>query len=173
MSNAATQRQPEVAPLKLRPAVPGDVAFLSSTWKQNFWRESPWANRIRWPIFDAGHAPIVQRLLERSKVLVACDPTLEDEIAGYAIFSHEPNVLHWAYVKPAFRRAGVFAQLLAATGFPADLSGVEITHGTRAWFSASPMTDRTTGRELKPGRLGLESKYPGAVHNPYRWAGLP
>lgn len=166
MSNAATQRQPEATPLKLRPAVPGDVAFLSSTWKQNFWRESPWANRIRWPIFDAGHAPIVQRLLERSKVLVACDPTLEDEIAGYLVW--EPNVLHWAYVKPAFRRAGVFSSLLAATGLPADLAGVAVTHGTRAWFSASPMTDKATGRELKPGRKGLETLFPLAHHDPYR-----
>jgi hypothetical protein len=152
---------------KIRPATEGDVAFVSSTWKQSFWRESTWANRIRWTVFEPGHAKIVQRLLARSMVLVACDPEVETEDVGYIVF--EPGAIHYAYVKPPFRRAGVLRSLLAETGLPKDLAGVAITHGTRTWFSAPPLVDKPTGKTLKAGRPGLEEKFPKAVHDPYRW----
>lgn len=172
----------------IRSAVETDRAFIASTWAQNFWRESSWANRIRWPIFNAGHAPIIRRLLERSAVLVACDPIATDEIAGYLVYEppltpvapsqdgrpvallrpyHGPAV-HFAYVKPAFRRAGVLRSLLAASELPPTLAGVAVTHGTRAWFSAPDLRD-SQNRVVKPGRPGLEEKFPGAVHDPYRW----
>jgi hypothetical protein len=164
MQHAAVPAQLEP---KIRPADEGDVAFLSSTWKQSFWRESTWANRIRWSVFEPGHAKVIQRLLARSLAIVACDPERETEIAGYLVY--EPGAIHYAYVKPAFRRAGVLRALLAASGLPADLDAVAITHGTRTWFSAPPLVDKPTGKTLKAGRPGLEEKFPKAVHDPYRW----
>jgi hypothetical protein len=155
---------------RIRAAVTGDIAFISSTWKQSFWRESTWANRITWRVFEPGHAKVIASLLEKSHVLIACDPESESEILGYLVFEGLPvNALHFAYVKPSFRHAGVFTALLAATGLPPDLDGVVITHGTRAWFSAPPVVDRPSARELKPGRRGIEEKFPKAVHDPYRW----
>lgn len=142
---------------RIRAAELGDVAFISSTWKQSYWRESPWASRLTWRTFNQQHARVVQRLLALSSALVACDPTRSDAIIGYAVFDRTaPLALHFAYTKPAFRRAGVFRSLLAASGLPADLAGVDVTHATWAWFS----------RAEKPG---LEEFYPLAVNNP-RWA---
>lgn len=153
----------------IRPAVIGDWAFLCATFKQSFWRESPWARRIRWSVFAENHEPIVHRVLQRSEVLVACDRTDEDQIAGYLVFEPKatPPVLHFAYVKPAFRRAGVFRALLGASGLPQDLDGVEVTHATKAWFSLAPVIDKATGAITRDGKPGLEEHF-RAVHNPYR-----
>lgn len=165
---AAASREP-----RIRAAVPDDVPFLSSTWKQQFKFESSWANRIRWPIFSAGHSKVIGRLLQRSLVLVACDPDEASEIFGYLVYEAEPaKLLHFAYTKPAFRRAGIFRSLLAETRFPADLAGVEVTHGTRSWFSSPALLDKATGATVRPARPGLEDRFKGAVYNPYHWIGL-
>jgi GNAT superfamily N-acetyltransferase len=141
----------------VRPAVAGDVAFLSATWKQAAWRGCPAYNRVRWAIFAPHYTEIVGRLLQRCAVLVACDPEHEEEILGYVVTElpvakpgpHEPSALVWAYVRPAFRRAGLFTALIRAAGLPPDLAGVEIVCATRTWFA-------------------IAGKYPGAVHNPFR-----
>jgi GNAT superfamily N-acetyltransferase len=148
----ATAREPRV-----RLAEAGDVAFIASTWKQSYWRESPWASRLRWRTFEPQHGQVVQRLLARSSALVACDPERPADIVGYLVFElPAPAALHFAYVKPAFRRAGVLRALLAASALPADLAGVRVTHATWAWFS-------------RTGKPGLEERYPAAVNNP-SWA---
>jgi hypothetical protein len=151
--------------VKIRPAVPDDAAFVCATWKQSWWRESQWANRVTWAVFEPGHAKVIARLLKDSDVLIACDPITETEIAGYIVFNS--RAVHFAYVKPAFRMAGVLRALLKSTNLPADLAGIFITHGTRAWFSAPPLKDKKTNKTLKPGRLGIEEKFPFAIHNPY------
>lgn len=152
--------------LQIRPAAPGDVAFVSATWKQSYWRESNWANRITWKVFDVGHSRIVRSLLEKSQVLIA--GVGGDDIAGYLVF--EPGVsaaVHYAYVKPSFRKMGVLRALLYASGLPDGLSGCVVTHGTRAWFSAPPVIDKSTRAVLKPARPGMEEKY-RATYDPYR-----
>ena len=151
----------------IRLADPGDLHFFLSTWKQHFWQESPWANRIRWQLFKERHSLILQRLLARSEVLVACDPRDQGEIAGYIVFEPAIPALHWVYVKPSMRMAGVGTALLQASGLPQDLQGVRITHGSRSWFSAPPV--KRDGQTVKPGRPGLEEKFPGAIHDPYLW----
>lgn len=159
MSSAApsTRSPASASAWRVRPAAVDDVAFIASTWKQNFWRESHWGRRIRWAVFAPSHAVIIQRLLERSLVLVACDPEREEEILGYLVFELVPiaGAVHFAYVKPAFRHAGVLRSLLADSGLPPDLADVQITHATWSWLSS-------------PGKPGIEEKFPKAVHDPYR-----
>lgn len=155
---------------KIRPAEAGDVAFLFATWKQSFWRDSPWAKRLRWGIFAPNHDKVIRKILARAQVFVACEPEHQDEIAGYFVFELAPlPCAHFAYVKPAFRRDGVFTQLIAASGLPPDLAGVHVTHGTKAWFSIPAVVDRPSGTVVKEERPGIEQKYPQAIHNPYVW----
>lgn len=151
---------------RVRPAVVDDVAFIASTWKQSYWRESAWGSRIRWAIFNPNHARIVAQLLERSRVVVACDTEREGEIFGYLVC--EPDALHFAYTKAAFRRLGVFRSLLGYSGLPANLAGVAITHATRAWLAKPAVVDEMTGAVIRAARRGLEDFYPLAVNNPYR-----
>lgn len=162
MTLAAPVPQPAI---RIRPRLADDTALISATWKQSFWRESLWGHAVRWPVFNAGFSKVVERLLARSTVLVACDPGSDDDILGYLVF--EPGALVWAFVKPAFRRAGIFTALLAATGLPKDLLGIEAVCCTRPWLGWPAMVDKATGAPLKPARPGIGDKFK-ATHNPFR-----
>ena len=155
------------AEFRIRPADVGDVAFVCATWKNSHWRESPWASRLRWAVYAPQHERVIRRLLSRSSVLVACDPTDEAEILGDLVFEPSVPAVHFAYVKPAFRRAGVATALVKASGLPEGLAGVRITHATRAWFSAPPLVK--DGVTVRPARPGIEDLCPGSIHDPYPW----
>lgn len=152
----------------VRPAVPDDLPFIGATWVQSYWQESPWGNRIRWQIFRRGHDKVIRSLLTRSQVLVAHDPSDENEITGYFVYEPAIPAAHWTYVKPAFRKAGIASALLAASGLPHDLSGVSITHATRAWLSLPEMRG-PGGSIVRPMRPGIEEHFPKSIHDPYIW----
>jgi len=156
------------APHHIRPAVPGDLNFVLGTWTNSHWQESPWANRLRWPIYKRGHERIIRSLLARSHVLVAHEPGDENEILGYFVFEPQIPAAHWCYVKPHFRKEGVARALLAHSGLPLDLTGVTITHPTRAWFTVQAQRGQG-GVILRPAKLGLEEKFPLSQHDPYGW----
>lgn len=137
----------------IRPMEASDRSFVLATWLNNYKHESYFAARISDKVFFRHHHDVVERLLARSRVLIACDPGDANEIVGYIVW--EPGVLHWCYVKKAFRQYGLGRALLTATDLPDDLSGVSITHATKMWFSTR-----------KDG-AGLEAKFPHAVYNPY------
>lgn len=146
-------------PIDVRPLREDDVAFVASTWKQSFWRESTWGSRVRWPPFNIGHGRIITELLLRSRVLIANVPGNPGQIMGFLVYELGPKaIVHYAYTKPPYRHAGVLRTLLLVSGLPDDLSGVLVSHATKAWFS-----------NRKDGRRGIEEKYPLAVHDPYAW----
>lgn len=138
---------------KIRPMADTDRSFVIAAWLNNYRRESYFAARVTDKVFFYHHHAIVERLLARSRVLIACDPSDENEIVGYIVW--EPGVLHWVYVKKAFRKFGIGRSLLSATDLPDDLAGVHITHPTKLWFTT------------KQHGEGLEAKFPAAIHNPY------
>jgi hypothetical protein len=140
---------------RVRLAGPADVAFIISTWKQSFKFGSPWANRIRWHVFDEGHTPIVKRMMGRSSIWVACDPSDEMEILGYLVAELNARVIHYVYVKPMFRRAGICGMLFDEVGIPRDLARWTVTHATSLWLTT------------------LEKKCPLCTHDPYRGMTCP
>jgi GNAT superfamily N-acetyltransferase len=141
---------PAPAPVHVRPAVGKDVPFVAWTWKTHYRNSSPWASRITSSVYYQKHDRVVARLMARSSALVA---SIEDELAGYIVF--EARAVHFIYVKPPFRRAGIARALFVASGLPPDLAGVAITHPTWTWFSSHR------------GGSGLEEKFPLAEHDPY------
>ncbi len=158
---------------RIRSAEPDDIPFIVLTWLQSFWQESVWANRVTWQVYKGtegkpGHEEIITRLLSQSAVLVACNPEIESEIAGYFVYEPDPLIAHWAYVKPAFRRLGIARALLKASALPQDLRGVRITHATRSWCTVKPLRD-SVGNVIKPAKIGIEERFKGAVHDPYLW----
>lgn len=154
MTPAAALADP--VPFAIRPARPEDAPLILGTWLEQWFRESYWAHRVRAREFFAGHRPLIVSILEHAQVLAACDATDADSDAGYIVFEAGPRrVLDFIYVKKAFRGMGVGRALLAASGLPQDLAGVGLSHCTRAWFST------------KAHGLGLEARFPSAIHNPY------
>lgn len=143
------------SPFAIRPAKPEDAPLILGTWLEQAFRETPWGRRVRAREFFAGHRPIVVRILERARCLIACDRQDPDTIAGYIVWEQrEFPTVQMVYTKKAYRRMGIARALCRAAGLPEDLDGVRFTHGTRSWFHSKDSP-------------GLEARFPGAVFDPY------
>lgn len=101
--------------INVRPASEADVGFIFNSWLKSFQPAQP---HVPGPVyFDFQHR-VIEQLLKRSTVSVACNPTDVNQIYGYIV--HEVieglPVVHYAYVKHTFRRTGVFKQLMHDVG---------------------------------------------------------
>jgi hypothetical protein len=98
----------ELAPdvsVGFRDMEPGDRKFILSSWLRNHRKAGDWPRRManllgEQAYYDA-HTPVVEKLLERSGALVACNPLTPHQIIGYSVMSD--SVLHWLFVKAPFR----------------------------------------------------------------------
>lgn len=65
--------------------------------------------------YDAQHK-LIEALLKRCTVLVACSTTDNTQLMGYVVVEHidDVPVLHYAYVKHAFRGLGIATLLLTS-----------------------------------------------------------
>ncbi len=161
-------------PALVRLAEPSDVPLVSESWLEAYRNDSPWAHRLTDRVFFAHHQPVVAALLSRSCALVACDPEDPRVVYGAVVWepaTEEGPALHWVYVRKALRRLGVARRLLAETGLPADLAGVNVTHPTYAWYATRRLG--AAGDVVRPGRGGLEELFPLAVVNLYLGLGVP
>lgn len=110
----------ELAPdvlVGFRPMVEDDRRFIMSSWLRGFHQAGDWPRRLgtdRCPqgvpcgccrfthrrFFDE-HGPVLEKLLARSTVTIACNPADEKQVLGYVVA--EQGVLHWLFVKAPFR----------------------------------------------------------------------
>jgi hypothetical protein len=111
--------------ITIRDANPDDINFIYSTWLESYRYDSYFGKSHRNTIFFNDYRKVIDRLLEISKTIVACDPSETSVIYGYLTF--EPSVLHYAFTKGPFKRLGVFTTLFNAA-FPSG--PVEYTHRT-------------------------------------------
>lgn len=137
----------------VREAVESDHACVYATWLNSLKHNSQFAARISNGIYFAQQHAVIERLLKRSRTLVA---TIEEDpsvILGWCCYepaSDElgiviPAVIHYVYVKPNFRRSGVASKLLDQV----TLAGSMYTH------------------ETYPVTSFLKSKTKKMVYNPY------
>ena len=90
------------------------------------------------------HDIILKKILTNCSLLVACDPEDTDVIWGYVAFDQVDPVLHFVYVKGAFRRMGIGTRLLSEalqdwTGsFKTENHPVVVSHRTESLFKAWP-----------------------------------
>jgi hypothetical protein len=143
----AEQQQSAVSP-RLRGGTPADLPFIASTWLRHYRRRCAAAAATPEQTYLVEQRALIQTLLARSAVTVACDgedPTL---ILGYVVSSD--RAIHWLQVKAVFRGHGV-ARLLAASVPGALYWSHDTDTAARLWAS-----------------LGLRLSY-----NPDRaWSGL-
>jgi hypothetical protein len=112
-------------PSVYRPPIDGDTNFILSSWLKSF-RQSPSARNLDNTTYFNAHKKHVQRTLTNSLITMIVSPEDANEILGYAVFTHNPNVLHYIYIK-SFARQLHLATDLIATLFPPG-SEVIITH---------------------------------------------
>lgn len=91
----------------LRPVRPEDLAYIYSTIMPSAWLGNPFFKKIKREIFFPNYRVIVDSIIQNqnTEILVSCfmeDPNL---ILGYSITCGD--ILHYIYVKGAYRRKGL------------------------------------------------------------------
>ena len=153
-------------PVLLRAGTPGDIPFILKSWLSSF-RHSYHVRGIEGPVYFAEHRRIVEALIPRCGVLVACDR--QDPTMIYAFLVSEvidkALVVHWVYVRSTFQDFGIGTKLIAEVlKHEPDLVAIIYTHQTKAgrkW--AGKMQDRTP---FLPTSDGSEIRMP-VIYNPY------
>ena len=91
------------------------------------------------------HDIILKKILTNCTLLVACDPEDTDVIWGYVAFDQVDPVLHFVYVKGAFRRMGIGTRLMEeafdrCNGSWSQIENhpVVVSHRTEGLFKAWP-----------------------------------
>lgn len=110
---------------------PGHAKFILNSWINSLRYVHPWSKLDRNWLSTAAHA-LITRLLTSPlcTTLVAVNKEDPDQVFGFVVFSREPSMLHWIYVKRDFREMG-FATALMTHAFiqPTDVV-IEATHKT-------------------------------------------
>jgi GNAT superfamily N-acetyltransferase len=97
------------SPLSLRLMTTDDRRFVHSSWFMSFAKASSNLHMKR-EMFDMSMDNRIERLLARSRTLVAYSTDVPDEILGYVVL--EGRTLHMCYVKPMYRGMGIGSGLV-------------------------------------------------------------
>lgn len=110
-------------PILIRPGDSGDTNYVRSSWLRSH-ADSALARCLGRSAYMTGHHDVIDALLERATLRVACSVTHRATIVGWACV--EPaDVVHYVFVREEFRRYGVARRLLA------DVTGERVTYSHR------------------------------------------
>lgn len=101
----------------VRPFRETDLSFVMRSWLDNYRYSSQFAREIGSDDdYYPYHRALVAAILARptTQVHVACEAGDEDHVYGYAVLEQQDRelVLHYAYVKPAYRGFGIGRTLM-------------------------------------------------------------
>lgn len=89
----------------VRIATPEDLVFIRSSWKTDAWKSSSAGKRMSHRVFAEGMTSRIARLIPKSTLYVAYLKEVPDEVLGWLCL--EDDVIHYVYVKAAYRRHGI------------------------------------------------------------------
>ena len=95
--------------VKIRSIRESDEAFIFHSWLTGF-RGSDAMEGVRKSTYFPNQHEVIETLLKRSDVRVACNIEEEDHVYGYMVFEDDllrDHILHWIYVKAPFRGLGI------------------------------------------------------------------
>lgn len=104
----------------LRPFIPDDKAFVTQSWMRSYWDGAiARDHRIAPPTYNLYQRRIIDDIVARPNAVgVIAHPQGDvDVIIGWIIFEVDDplRVVHYIYVKEAFRRLGIAKRILSAT----------------------------------------------------------
>jgi len=114
----------------IRPPAAEDLPFIFSSWLKSY-RDSDCAKHIPNEPYFRFHHKIVESILSRASesgtatIKIACLADSSENILGWLV--SEGPVLHYVYIKNAFRRLGIASKLLG------DYRPQIYSHRTYAW----------------------------------------
>jgi len=103
---------------KIRQPRSSDLNFIFSSFSKSMKNESDIGKACRSRVFFTEFQKVIDRLLNKSSVLIACANEVENTILGYLIY--EPDLcIHYAWVRPTCRKYDI-ARDLVKQAFPKD-----------------------------------------------------
>lgn len=108
--------RPEVQQeIEIRGPRPTDLNFIQSTFLKSMKDESPVGRACTTRVFFKEFPQVIDHLLSKSQILIASYREAPDTILGYLIY--EPEVIHYAYVRPSCRGYRIAREMID-TAFP-------------------------------------------------------
>jgi hypothetical protein len=103
----------QAMPIAIRNGLEGDVPFIFNSWLNSF-RKGSFTRFVDNKIYFTEQHKLIERLLKRCEVKMACDPNDPSSICGYMVYERVEGILcvHYAYTKQTFRGMGICRQLL-------------------------------------------------------------
>ncbi len=101
----------------IRGATKSDMSFIYSTWLRGVYHGCSYYSKMESRAFYSSYTRLIAIVLVPASVRIACLPTDPDVIIGYAVIGFTKDVIHWVYVKSAFRKQGVAKELLKDVTF--------------------------------------------------------
>jgi GNAT superfamily N-acetyltransferase len=115
-----------------------DEEFVYSTWLKSY-RLSPTCRGVPLPIYNKGQRARINKIIDEGNILVATNPDEERVIYGYIVYGSE--VVHYIYVKGAYRKMGIARALYEATP-PQNSPATLWTHrSNQLWIDNKLKTD--------------------------------
>jgi GNAT superfamily N-acetyltransferase len=145
--------------ISLRQMTEIDFSFVLASWLRNYKSNSSFAMRIKKAIYYAFHEPIAKHILRKptTRTLVAYATESEEVTIGFLVYEILPrdhHVIHFCYVKPAFRRMGIASRLFQESGL--NLTQCEYSHRTYDFD------------DMKKENENFKKRCEGLIYNPYR-----
>lgn len=114
--------------IAFRPYNKDDENFIFSSWLNSYHKGSNFCKNLTFPIYYSYHHLVVERFFMRPghRILIVHPKSDPDLILGYIAF--EGKMIHYVYVKEAFRGDELGSLLLKEAGL--GLEGTIITHLT-------------------------------------------
>lgn len=115
----------------IRRAITRDVPHITSTWLRCY-RHAPFVQGIPNTVYFYNHHKILEEVLPRSMVLVACNPDNPDDIYGWCCYEMTSNaaIVHFVYVKTQHRRQRIAHRLVEMIEGHENPSAYVYTHRT-------------------------------------------
>jgi ribosomal protein S18 acetylase RimI-like enzyme len=118
--------------VQIRSAIEADVPFIFNSWLKSY-RGANSVKCVGNPVYFEFQHKVIERLLQRSQVYVLCSPEDSSQVFGYVVCEHVEDipVLHYVYVKYAFRGMGLCSMLLNHAKLNKQVGGF-YTHDTHS-----------------------------------------
>lgn len=118
--------------VQIRTATEADIPFIFNSWLKSY-RSSAFAKPISNPVYFDFQHKVIEKLLQRSQVFMLCSTQDSAQVYGYVVTEEVDGVkvLHYCYIKYAFRGMGLCSSLLKHANLSKEQGGF-YTHDTHA-----------------------------------------
>lgn len=124
------------------------------------------------PAYREYHEALIHKAIAQGTLSVACDPTLEGAILGFAVYDVPKRLVHYVYTRDGIRNMGIAKALLAPL---LDGKPVTMTHRLNDNAFYLPLPGHEKPVRQRDGTTKVISVFPipeGWDFNPYLFFSL-